>query len=342
MDVSVVIVNWNSADYVHACIQSLHEQTSGMAYEVIVVDNASFDGCGERLAAEFPGVVFVQSQSNLGFGRANNLGAKHARGKVLLFLNPDTDIKDRAIDRLYEQFCRLDHPGAVGCRLLNSDGSLQKSCVQALPTVLNQILDADVLQRWFPRSGFWGGAALYEGTMEAVEVEAVSGACLMMRKDVFECVGGFSPEFFMYGEDIDLCFKARRAGLRNYHVGQAVIVHHGGGSSDRAISNFSNVLVRESMSRFLRKSRGPLYSSCYRAAMCGMAVIRMVLLGVLFPVWFARRGVRRWRAVFRKWWGVLRWGLGFEQWTRQYDRLEPVSVRPMDGAAKSCPGPAGN
>lgn len=342
MDLSVILVNWNSADYVQACIRSLREQTSAMAYEAIVVDNASFDGCGERLAVDFPEVIFVQSQSNLGFGRANNLGAKHSKGKVLLFLNPDTDIRDRAIDRLYEQFCRLDRPGAVGCRLLNSDWSLQKSCVQALPTVLNQILDADALQRWFPKSGFWGGAALYEGHMEAVEVEVVSGACLMMRKDVFECVGGFSPEFFMYGEDLDLCFKARRAGLRNYHVGQAVIVHHGGGSSDRAISNFSNVLVRESISRFLRKSRGRLYSSCYRLAMCGMAVIRMTLLGLLFPAWWARCGVRRWRAVFRKWWGVLRWGLGLEQWTRQYDRLEPVPVGPTDGEVNSCVGSAGS
>ncbi len=342
MDLSVIVVNWNSADYVHACIQSLREQTSGTAYEVIVVDNASFDGCGERLASEYPEVIFVQSQSNLGFGRANNLGAKHAKGKVLLFLNPDTDIKDRAIDRLYERFCRLDRPGAVGCRLLNSDGSLQKSCVQALPTVLNQILDADALQSWFPKSSLWGTAVLTEGKSDAVEVEVVSGACLMIRKDVFECVGGFSPEFFMYGEDLDLCYKTRLAGHRNYHVSQAVVVHFGGGSSDRAISNFSNVLVRESMVRFLRKSRGRLYSNCYRAAMCGMAVIRMVLLVALFPAWGVRSGVRRWRSVFRKWWGVLRWGLGLEQWTRQYDRLEPVPVRPLDGEVKSCVGSAGN
>jgi GT2 family glycosyltransferase len=133
-ELSIIIVNYNSADFVLACVRSICEQRCTVAYEVIVVDNASYDGCSERLAQYYPHVIFVQSQSNLGFGRANNLGARHASGEVLLFLNPDTEVRDRAVDCLYEHFQKLEKPGAVGCRLINSDGSLQKSCVQALPT----------------------------------------------------------------------------------------------------------------------------------------------------------------------------------------------------------------
>lgn len=325
-ELSIIIVNYNSADFVLACVRSICEQTCTVAYEVIVVDNASYDGCSERLAQYYPKVNFVQSQSNLGFGRANNLGARHASGEVLLFLNPDTEVRDRAVDCLYGHFNKLEEPGAVGCRLLNSDGSLQKSCVQALPTVLNQVLDADWLEQLFPKSDFWGTAALYLNRSEPSRVQVVSGACLMVKKCVFERVGGFSPEYFMYAEDLDLCFKTRRDGLNNYYVGNAVIVHHGGGSTNRSVSNFSNVMMRESVYRFLLKSRGRLYSLSYRAGLSGAAVARMALLVVLFPAWIARGKVGGWAAAFRKWFGILRWGIGLERWIRKYDQHETTTA----------------
>jgi GT2 family glycosyltransferase len=326
MGLSIIIVNWNSSDFVQACIRSIRAQTLAVKNEVIVVDNASYDDCGGRLACDYPDVIFVQSKFNLGFGRANNLGALRAKGEVLLFLNPDTEVKDRAIDRLYEQFLKLDNPGAVGCRLLNSDGSLQKSCVQAFPTVLNQVLDADWLEKLFPKSDFWGAAALYKDRSEPSKVQVVSGACLMIQKDVYDRVGGFSPEYFMYAEDLDLCYKTKRIGLHNYYVGDAVIVHHGGGSTNRSVSNFSNVVMRESVFRFLRKSRGRLYSLCYRVGLSGAAVTRMALLLVLYPAWLARGKVGGWAAAVRKWFGILRWGLGFEGWIRKYDQPEQTTT----------------
>jgi GT2 family glycosyltransferase len=323
VDLSIIIVNYRSADYVMACVRSIHEQTPTLNYDIVVVDNASCDDCRGRLARDFPEVHFVQSQFNLGFGRANNLGAKHSGGAVLLFLNPDTEIRDAAIERLYRHFLNLEKPGAVGCRLLNSDDSLQTSCVQPFPTVLNQFLDANVLQRLFPRSSLWGAAALFKPKSMPTEVEAVSGACLMIRKAAFNSVGGYSPEYFMYGEDLDLCFKVRRAGLRNYHVGDALIVHHGGGSTNRLVSNFSNVMMRESVFRFLQKSRGRPYGLFYRVGLCGVAVIRMVLLLAIFPVWiWGSRG--GWRASFGKWFSILRWGLGLERWILKYDHEAKV------------------
>jgi GT2 family glycosyltransferase len=325
VDLSIVIVNWHSADHVLACLRSVREQTTALSYEVIVVDNASYDGCRERLASEHSCVVFVQSKENLGFARANNLGAGYARGPVLMFLNPDTVVCDRAVEHLYNHVCTFSDAGAVGCRLLNSDGSLQTSCVQSLPTVLNQVMDNEALRRLFPRNGLWGTAVLYEDGSVAAEVEAISGACLMIRREVFDLVGGFSPIYFMYGEDMDLCYKTRRAGFRNYFLGHAVIVHHGGGSTHKARSNFSHVMVRDSVGRFLRESRGAYYSSCYRVALSGAAIIRLVLLTVLFPAWLVRRRACEWQWSFGKWFAIFRWGLGLARWTRQYEQFEPAA-----------------
>jgi GT2 family glycosyltransferase len=210
------------------------------------------------------------------------------------------------------------------------------SCVQSLPTVLNQVLDTDLLRRWFPKAAMWGTAALFRGGTEPVEVEAVSGACMMIRRDVFDRVNGFSSDYFMYTEDLDLCFKTRRAGLRNYHLGSAVIVHHGGGSSQQERSDFSAIMVRDSVGRFLRKSRGRVYSGCYRFALSGAAAIRLGLLVALSPVWLARSGVRGWGAAWRKWLAIFRWGLRLARWTRRYDQVESAIASSGSGVVKIC------
>jgi hypothetical protein len=332
MDLSIIIVNYKSKDYLRPCLGSITAHTHGIEHEVIVVDSGSFDGCAEMLAAEYPEVLFIQSESNLGFARANNLAAGSARGRVLLFLNPDTEIHEPAAGKLYARFQSLSAVGLAGARLLNSDGSLQTSCVQPLPTVWNQLLDAKAFQRWFPNAGFWASAATFRNETQPVEVEALSGACLMVYRRVFEQVGGFSPEYFMYGEDLDLCYKTRKAGFKNYYVPDATFIHHGGGSTSRSVSNFSNVMMRESVYRFLLKSRGRFYSGCYRAGMSGAAVVRVMLLMPMGLVWWARGDGSRWGAAFRKWLGILRWGLGLERWLQKY------SPHPLKAAG--LPGPS--
>ena len=125
MTISVIIVNWNSKDYLRAALRSLDLSSRAGELEVIVVDGASFDGCGEMLKAEFPSVHFIQSPDNIGFGRCNNLGSKVASGKYLLLLNPDTELVPGALDELLNQFPQLPNAGLVGPRLLNADRSLQ-------------------------------------------------------------------------------------------------------------------------------------------------------------------------------------------------------------------------
>ncbi len=313
MDISVIIVNWNSKDYVRQCLASLQAHCTSVAHEVVVVDGGSFDGCGEMLAKEFPAVIFVQLDKNVGFARANNEGVRRSRGRYLLFLNPDTELRENSLQVLKDRIETLPGAGAVGCKLLNSDGSLQTSCVQSFPTVLNQVLDSEFLRGHFPDWHIWGISALQSNDREASEVEAISGACILATRQVFEAVGGFSEIYFMYGEDMDLCLKVWRAGRRVYYTPETSIVHFGGGSSAQAKSNFSNVMMKESVYRFLLLNRGLPAALGYRVAMAGSSMLRLLMILLLLPFTRARI-VRHGSGSLRKWLSILRWGVGMEPW----------------------------
>jgi GT2 family glycosyltransferase len=317
LELSVIIVNWNSRDFLRQCLASLNSHCRGISMEIIVVDGGSFDGCGEMLAREFPSVVFIQSDKNVGFARANNLGVRQARGRCLLFLNPDTEFFEDSICVLLERISALSQAGAIGCRLLNSDRSLQASCVQAFPTVLNQVFNSEFLRRRFPNWKMWGIAALFADPPQPAVVEVVSGACLMVRRDVFEAVGGFTELYFMYGEDADICFKIARAGHRVYYTPETSVIHHGGSSSRQAQTNFSNVMMRESLYRFFKLNHGRPAAAAYRIAMSVLSVIRLPLIFVLLPL-SSGSLVRHGTGSLRKWFSILRWGLGLESWVQTY------------------------
>jgi N-acetylglucosaminyl-diphospho-decaprenol L-rhamnosyltransferase len=304
MDLSIIILNWNSKDYLKGCLDSLNLEGSSISHEIIVIDGASFDGCAEMLKQFHPKVRFIQSEENLGFARANNLAFRESQGGCVLFLNPDTKVVGSAIQDLYAALAKLESAGVIGCRLLNEDGSLQTSCVQAIPTILNQMLDSEYLRGLWPKSSLWGTTALYQQGINPVEVQAVSGACVMVRREVFERVGLFAEDYFMYAEDIDLSFQCRRAGLKNYYLPSAEVFHYGGTSSNQAPSNFAVVMMRDSMWKFLRKSRGVLYALLYRWTTLISAAGRLVLLKVagLLGKGSAHNATNKWRA-------ILSWGL---------------------------------
>lgn len=312
---SIIIVNWNSKDYVRECLRSLFAHHPYADIEVIVVDGASFDGCDRMLAEEFPSVTFVQSKENVGFARANNLGVRHASGDYLFFLNPDTLFLENSIALLTEHLEKLPRAGAVGCKLLNTDRTLQTSCVQSFPTLINQILDSEALRRLAPRSSLWGVAAFHSHDNKPVPVEAISGAAIMMKKSVFQTIKGFSENYFMYGEDIDLCYKTKQAGFEVYYIPATSIVHHGGGSTRTTVSNFANVTMRESILRFLRTNRGALSAALYRPAMAISALLRIsLLLPSCVP---ARRASDSRRYSLRKWTAIFRWSLGLPHQAEQ-------------------------
>ncbi len=341
-DVSIVIVNWNSREFLDGALAAVTARVTGVSYETIVVDSASFDGADAMIGTKYPTVRFIQSDVNVGFGRASSLGATYATGTALLFLNPDTEVRAGAVERMFAAVTAHRDVGAVGCRLLNTDGTLQTSCVQALPTVLNQLLDAEAIRKMVPGSRLFGARALRSVAPPVEEVEAVSGACLMLRRDLFAAVGGFSPEYFMYGEDMDLCFKVRQRGARNLHVKQALVVHHGGGSSQHRVSHFSTVMFADSVNRLLVVSRGRLSGHLHRAALTLGALARLAVLWlVLVPLAGAAGRPAARRVSAARWMSILRWGLGLEGWTARYNGTPDVRLV-LGGVQGTCVGSAEN
>lgn len=319
MDLSIVIVNWNSLEYLRNCVASVYATTKNIAFEILVIDNASYDGCGEWLRESWPNVRFIQSDQNLGFGRANNLAAATATGRILLFLNPDTVVLDGAIERMISVLNETPDAGIVGCRLLNKDLSVQSSAVQAFPTIWNEALDSTFLRRLFPRSRLWGNSVLLERAPCVKEVDAISGACLMIKRDLFDKVGHFSPGYFMYVEDRDLCYKVRSAGYNTYFTNRAEVVHYGGTSSTaRPESNFETVMRCESLFSFIRNRRGLLLAWVYRFVTALAALTRLLLLGL--PA-LLMHGTRY--NSFSKWKCVFRWSTGLSSWTRRYASQRP-------------------
>jgi GT2 family glycosyltransferase len=318
LDLSIIIINWNSATFLRKCLESVYTGTKAIDFEVIIVDNASFDSCARIVQDDFPSAKFIQSPTNLGFAKANNLGAHDAQGRNLLFLNPDTEIVGEALCRMSSFLDATPDAGVVGCRLLNTDMSLQTSCVQPFPSILNQALDAEYLRRTFPNFNLWGMQAILQSDGMPAEVEVVSGACLMIKAEVFKSVGRFSSNYFMYAEDADLCFKVRQTGWKNCYLGRAVVVHHGGGSSGtKPENNFASIMMRESLLEFMRLRRGSVYAAAYQVTTVVMAILRLLVLTVVFLFTWGRYKRELLRRTFAKWVKVLRWGLGMEAWVKQ-------------------------
>ncbi len=309
MDLSIIIVNWNSVDYLKKCIASILSETRNLEFEIIVIDSASYDGSEKMLRTYYPQVLFIQSESNLGFARSNNVAYKESTGQYVLFLNPDTELVGPAINTLYDWLHSLPVPGIIGCRLLNSNRSVQTSCIQSFPTILNQILDSEYLRKRWPRLSLWGMKALYGHDGQPEEVDAISGACMMLKRSVFEQVGVFSEDYFMYTEDVDLSYKVRQAGYLNYYTPDATIIHFGGGSSQKVPNNFSVVMMQESIWRFLRKTRGSLYAFWYRSVLLLSALCRVAALTAAFPLEYICHGGSQRSVSLGKWRTIIRWCL---------------------------------
>lgn len=276
MDLSIISVNYNSLDYLRSCVASIHQWTRGISFEIIVVDNASPKGDIDRLKEEFPDVKLVKSETNLGFAGANNLGFRHSSGDWILFLNPDTKLTSPALNVMFEQARNLPEVGIAGCRLLNADGSVQTSSIMNFPRILNSIFQVEPLRLRWP--GLWGIGPLFTANAEPVQVEAVSGACMLVQRQVFETIKMFSEDYFMYSEDLDLCCQAIRAGLKNYHIGQASLIHYGGTSSG---AEWQTSMKTKAELLFCERNYGRLYASAFRLALALNAAGRLLTIALL-------------------------------------------------------------
>ena len=306
VQLTIIYVNWNSLDFLEKSIASVLRYTPSTALEIIVVDNASQEGGLEKIATMGSCIRIFPLRENMGFARANNIGAGHACGHVLLFLNPDTELTGAAIDKMINHLENLLDAGVLGCRLVNADGSVQLSTIQLFPTILNQILDSEVMRLRWPSCPLWRIEPLFLHREGPVEVETISGACMMVTKRVFTTVGGFSEEYFMYAEDIDLCYKTAKSGFRNYYCSDATMIHYGGCSSSRqSVNQWATKMKFRAMILLLRKMRGNWYASVYRWAISFIAIARLALIGsTLCLTWKTQSRLSLWWS-WSKWAATL-------------------------------------
>ena len=235
MDLSVIIVNYNVRDFLGNALTSVGQALKGMEGEVIVVDNASDDGSVEMVRKRFPSVRVIAGETNIGFAAANNVALRQAKGRHLILLNPDTVVQEdtfRTIVRFLDE-----HPdaGLAGCRILNPDGTLQPACRRSFPTPWVAFTKISGLSALYPRSRIFGRYNLgYLDPDGTYEVDAISGSFMAVRREAYESVGGLDEEYFMYGEDLDWCFKIKQAGWKVYYVSETRIIHYKGESVRRS------------------------------------------------------------------------------------------------------------
>jgi len=229
--VSIIIVNWNVRELLRACLQSLRDEAGLPAaqMQVIVVDNASVDGSAAMVAAEFPEVALVANTDNVGFGRANNQVLPDCTGRHVLLLNPDTKVLDGAIGKLVALMDAQPAVAVAGCRLLNGDGTLQRWTGGAYPRLLNLVNHYFFLDRLLPSSMRPMPLYLDRDVPEDMAVDWVSGACMILRGSALDGKL-FNPDYFMYGEDMELCHRLKMAGGQVVYTPRASIVHYQGES----------------------------------------------------------------------------------------------------------------
>lgn len=228
---SILVVSHNTRAMTLACLDSIVAATREVSYEIIVVDNASTDGSAEAIAGHFAKPHLIARTDNLGFGGGNNLAFEHARGELLLLLNPDTIVLDGAIDRLVAFARRRPAAMVWGGRTLFGDGRLNPSCAWGRMTVWRLACRALGLTGLAPRCNLLNGEALGGWRRDSErEVDIVSGCFFLVPATLWRRVGGFDPVFFMYGEEADLCLRARALGARPAVTPEATIIHHGGAS----------------------------------------------------------------------------------------------------------------
>jgi len=264
VDVSVLVTNWNGGDILRECLRSLLRETHGTRYETIVIDDCSTDGSAEMVGREFPGLRLLRNSVNAGFVRANNAGAEIARGRYLFLLNSDTLLLNNAVSILSEYMDRNLRVGVCGGMLLFRNGSPQISFGYE-PSLRQSLADALFLNDLFPRFGLPSRGMVPDPEAQSpLDVEYVSGADLMVRRDFVERSGLFDTAFEAYCEEVDLCRRVRRnARMQVHFVPGARIVHLGGVSYGKLGRRRIRVQCRSDRT-FLRKYHGAVYTGIVR------------------------------------------------------------------------------
>ena len=253
MDLSIIIINYNVKEFLQNLLHSIEKASANINKEIIIVDNASDDGSVELIKQRFPSCKLISNDKNLGFGKANNQALKIATGKYFLLINPDSIVSEDTFDKMIAFFKKNSEAGLAGCKILNPDGTLQLACRRSYPGPWTSFCKVTGLSNLFPRSKIFARYNLtYLDENKTYEVDAISGSFMMMRKEVYDKVGGFDEEFFMYGEDLDLCYRIKSAGYKVFYVHRTQVIHYKGESTKRSRLDETK-LFYDAMHLFVKK-----------------------------------------------------------------------------------------
>lgn len=233
-DVSVIIVNYNTRQLTMNCLASVYESFTSFQYEIIVVDNASRDGSVEAIGGAYPKVRMIANRDNTGFAVANNQAMEIAKGRYILLLNSDTVVQKDTLETMIEFMDSHPEMGASGCKVILPDGSLDKACKRGFPTPSASFYYAFGISRMFPERPKFNQYQLgHLSPDDEYPVDCLVGAFMIVRRETIDQVGGLDETFFMYGEDIDWCYRIKEAGWGIYYYPRTYIVHYKGASARR-------------------------------------------------------------------------------------------------------------
>lgn len=282
-------MNYNVKAFLENLLDSIGKATRNIAAEVIIVDNASDDGSVEMLREKYPDINVIANDDNRGFSKANNQGLAVAKGKYMLLLNPDTLVQEDTFETMIQFFEENPQAGMAGCKVLNPDGTLQLASRRSFPGPWNSFCKLTGLSSIFPKSRLFARYNLtYLDENQTYEVDAISGSFMMLRREVYEKTGGLDERFFMYGEDLDWCYRVQKEDWKVCYVHTTQIIHYKGESAKRSAFNETRVFY-DAMHRFVQKhySGSWLVVLILRAAIAARAVVaftahfRLIILGIL-------------------------------------------------------------
>jgi GT2 family glycosyltransferase len=277
--VSVVIVVWNAKKYVLECLESLREHCAHVCSEVIVVDNASTDGSAELVEERFPEFKLIRNPANFGFAKANNIGIAQSSGDYICLVNSDVKFLDDCISPMIEYLSENQAVAMVGPKMLSPDGKVWRSTMR-FPTIWNYFCRALGVDMAFKKSRFFGGLLMSDFDHKTTTpVEVLNGWFVVVRRSAMDRVGPLDPQFFMYGEDVDWCYRFRQAGDGVVFFAEAGAIHYGGASSSHAPLRFYLELYRATW-QYWRKHHGGLAQLGFLAAFAVHHAVR--LLGSAF------------------------------------------------------------
>ncbi len=302
--VSIIIVSFNTNHLTKQCLLSLVPGIENFQAEIIVVDNCSNDGSQAMIRSDFPNVRLLELAQNIGFGPANNRGAAVAQGEFLLLLNSDTVVHPGAIAGLMEFASQHPEVVAVGPRLLNGDGTLQKGCWR-FPSLIRLAGDSVGLWRLLRRPGNY----LTSEYEETHPVDFIIGACMLIRREAFEKAGGFDENFFMYAEETDLCRRLEAQGGQTYYYPHSRVTHLGGGS--QVSPGCRSAQFQTSQELYYKKYYGRLGLAAYKIIFSFSCGLRWLLWWSLMLVRPGHKSQWREKAELTAW--LLAWNLGLNR-----------------------------